>query len=624
MTGSAIDFIGEQRQALSPDAYGDLFRQYQTPLGEFLGANAREGWWATVAGQAQAQQRVNQAELFASEQDVQPMSDADWRASPFFRQAVPYRHGMTRAAARALSEIYDEQVERQRLIDGRPGLMATVAGFGAGVVGSIPTPENFIPFGGPALQAARAQRYSARLAAIAGRVEAAGAGGILARAGASAVTGSIDGLAGSAIAMPFVVPSRESFGDDVTFSDIVLDLAMGTVAGGAIGGGAGAVLGRRAAASGEAAGGPAHAPAPEAPVPQQDAALHALAATATQVAEGGDVNLAQVPPEVRALVAALREDNRYHAAQVLPAAGENAGGSDRAGVLAQQTGADAGDARPAPPVRLAAAPDRFSGEGPDGYVRLDGGSIDLAVLPEGIADAQPLPVRLARGWHDPDSGQGRGLLHIAARRQGQIEGDPAEFVADVLTNFTQVRRGSDGSLLVVRPIDGARRGDAALVSLRRDDGGFYEVITAGTFRDGYLRRRELLWERERRSLPGTGAGPDAPLQRGGQSAADLGAGPREGNIDPAVEADTFRPSDDPPPPPPMREAPAGDTAAKLAERMGLDTDPGEALAELARLQERGDVPAELLQDVADAEALIAKTQNAAEAWQAAAACAVRG
>lgn len=336
---SAIDFLGAPAGLQVPSDYRDLFARYETPWGEFLGASAREGWWATVAGQGEAGGRINRAEITAPADDLAPLAEPDWRASPEFRQGIPFRPGMTRAEARTRAEIFDETAERHRLMAGRTGLMATVAGFGAGVVGSLPTPENFIPFAGPALRVAQAQRVSARLAAIAARAEAATAGGILARAGVGAAMGATDGLLGSAIAMPFTVPSRESFGDDVTWTDIVLDLAMGAAAGGVLGGAFGAAFGRnraRDARAGtqDAAGAPERAAPGDPTIPEQDAALRALAASAVQVADGGEVDLSLLPPQVRDMVSGLRAENRRLAAQVLPTAGEGASVSERAAARA--------------------------------------------------------------------------------------------------------------------------------------------------------------------------------------------------------------------------------------------------------------------------------------------------
>ncbi|MBR0676885.1 hypothetical protein GXW77_11925 [Roseomonas alkaliterrae] len=174
---------------------------------------------------------------------------------------------------------------------------------------------------------------------------------------------------------------------------------------------------------------------------------------------------------------------------------------------------------PAPPApRPAPRAERWAGEGPDAPMRLDDGSSDIGNIPHGAAGIAPGPIRLRRGWHDPVTGKGEGLEHIAAQRQGQIAEPPEEFVLRIARSFSAIHEGRNGSLVLVAPDEGgARSRDILAVALSRSEDGGYNVITAGRFRDTWLKEKRLLWEAERRSGPG-GEGA-APLQRGGQSDA---------------------------------------------------------------------------------------------------------
>lgn len=179
----------------------------------------------------------------------------------------------------------------------------------------------------------------------------------------------------------------------------------------------------------------------------------------------------------------------------------------------------------APAPRLLPDADRWDA---GGYARMTDGTTDLAHIPDGIEGVEALPVRLNRGTQDA-AGKGYGLAHIEARRVGQIKGDMAEFIADVAGNFDQIRKGNNDALLLVRRLDEAK-GDTLVVALNRNTGGFYEVITAGRFRESYMKKGRLLWEGERRSLPADNEA--GSLQRGDQSPTNMGDRLVDRNINP--------------------------------------------------------------------------------------------
>ncbi|CAB4128196.1 hypothetical protein UFOVP99_17 [uncultured Caudovirales phage] len=310
--------------ALDMGGIGAALDAHRTPLGAYLGASMGEGFWATAAGQSRAQGRLMSADQNAAPAERELLDQAAWQASEHHREGLSYRPGLTVARARVLAEIHDENQNRQQLMaQRRPSTGDQVLGFGAGVLGALPTPENFLPFAQPALRAAQAGRFGGFLASGAARVEAAQAGGWAARLGAGAATGAVDATLGSLAVMPSTLPSRASFGDEVTWAEVFQDLAFGAAAGAVLGGAAGAAFGAPGAAH------PSHVPptmdprpgqAPP-PIPQQDATLHGLATGMDQLASGAEVDLAMAAPSVRAALEAAHAENARLSAMVLHTGG---------------------------------------------------------------------------------------------------------------------------------------------------------------------------------------------------------------------------------------------------------------------------------------------------------------
>lgn len=296
-------------------------------LGAFLGDMAASSFQdGTLAGRATLAARVRRAEIDAADADLAKLTPEEFAGSEFAREGLAYQPGMTIAAARARAEIFDETAARRARMAARdPGFTDMALGFGAGIIGALPTPENFIPFAGPALAAARATREGSRLYRLAIAAEAARTGGVAARAGFGATTGAVDALLGQALAAPLIYGDRASFGDDVGWAEIVQDLALGTAGGAVLGGSLSAALGRRAPAN------PLTDPTlkPRTPA-EQDDALRALNAAAVQLADGGEIDLLQMPPETRARVEALIRENQIFKASQQATADDTAGRSARA------------------------------------------------------------------------------------------------------------------------------------------------------------------------------------------------------------------------------------------------------------------------------------------------------
>ena len=266
-------------------------QSFKTPLGEYLGAQMREGFWSTIPGQMMAQSK----RLDAGAGEVQtPLTAEEWRASPHFRPSIPFDEKFTPARAKAVAEVFDENAYRRWLIEQRDaGALDGTLGFIAGIGGSIPDPVNFIPWIGPAFRAARVARY-----------------GVV---GGRAIAGAAEGAIGTAVVQPFLVPSRNQFGDDVGFADVTLDIALGAFAGAAIGGASGvwakttAARARKAseAADADLAVTPRDTAADPIPdVQRQNTALYALDRAAQDVAAGRPID---IDPRVAAELDGVRQ-----------------------------------------------------------------------------------------------------------------------------------------------------------------------------------------------------------------------------------------------------------------------------------------------------------------------------
>ena len=130
----------------------------------------------------------------------------------------------------ALIEINQDRRTRESIIQRGPeGFLAGTANIGAAFLASFTDPVevglSFIPVVGQA-------RYTALLA---------NAGSKLARAGVRARVGAVEGLAGAAIAEPFIYAASRYEQTDYDMTDVLESLAFGTVFGGGLHMGAGAL-----------------------------------------------------------------------------------------------------------------------------------------------------------------------------------------------------------------------------------------------------------------------------------------------------------------------------------------------------------------------------------------------
>jgi len=254
-------------RAAGPSDINDLIAGYDTPLGRYLGAKVRDGWWYSLPGQATAalslpdsaletllslqaeesgagsladdvQSREAMREGMAGQippperesfeaeigrqlaaRGISYLTETDWRASPHYREGMPFEPFMTEARASAKADVFDAGQTRSFLVDQRQnGVIGAVAGFGAMLIGGAPDPVNWLTLGW-AGRAALLARGAGKSAAVQfGRAVGAGA------AEAGALT---------AAAEPLLAGSLGYWGDDLTWGDALLDITLGAVTGGA-------------------------------------------------------------------------------------------------------------------------------------------------------------------------------------------------------------------------------------------------------------------------------------------------------------------------------------------------------------------------------------------------------
>jgi hypothetical protein len=152
--------------------------------------------------------------------DGEPITEDEFKASENYRTAVPFDKGMTRERQAALAEMEDIRQARAFYASKRPvtALVGTLAG-------SALDPINYVPFLGPASRAASVARFG--------------------RVAGTALVSSADAAINTAVASAATASTRALYGQDTSFDTIVSDVAVAALIGGAFGAVAGS-FGRRA------------------------------------------------------------------------------------------------------------------------------------------------------------------------------------------------------------------------------------------------------------------------------------------------------------------------------------------------------------------------------------------
>lgn len=172
-------------------------------------------------------QPETQAQFNQRRREAGALDEAQYKASPYFRDGVKWDMGMTEDRAAALAEAYDAKRVREYFASKRP-----FTAFLGNLAGQAIDPINYIPVAGPVVKAASVAKF--------GRI----AGG--------AAVGALDAAANTALASGVTYNARRDLGDDVTWQSTVSDIAMAALIGSAFGTIGGVIDARRSARLAEA------------------------------------------------------------------------------------------------------------------------------------------------------------------------------------------------------------------------------------------------------------------------------------------------------------------------------------------------------------------------------------
>jgi len=484
-----------------PAGLADMQRavdEYETPMGQYLGARVDSGFWTALNGAALGGAfkryglptdalttltedpaetmrlrefrttptvtvpppfRESEVEFVQKRLDakgIEYLKEEDWRAGPFYRD-MPFEPYMTRERAKAKAEYFDVARFRDWQREKRPdGVMTAVLGFGAEMVGGAPDPVNFVAFGGWAAKGATLLRTMGRGALEVGAVTAA--------------------------TEPLLAKNLAYWGDDLTFADAVLDIAVGAATGGIFAGG-----GRVARILGERKTGRQGAALADA-----DQALREAAALTERAEPGYDPTVARHAPDAMARLNETVGDIAAHQpADPTPTTREFSAGIERL----QQARDAAAERAQAPPERVAELGDVLAAAGQHGKVAADLGPVqgDVARQVNDALRGAGVEVDVAGFRHEVDNyairhaSKEHGLASREAPR-GQLPLTEVDFrrIPDVLAGPDRVasvgktrigRDGigywksfDDGTLLYLEEVRTGRK-RLAMVSMRKFGGG---------------------------------------------------------------------------------------------------------------------------------------------------------
>lgn len=155
-------------------------------------------------------------ELQQRRTDMGALDEDQYKASPYFRESIPYDPGMTETRAAALASMDDAKKVREFYAQKRP-----IAAFIGGLAGQALDPINYVPIAGPAVKAAAVARFG--------------------KVGGAAAASALDAAANTAIFGIGTAGERAKFGDDVSWQSTVSQIATAAMIGSAFGAISGAV-----------------------------------------------------------------------------------------------------------------------------------------------------------------------------------------------------------------------------------------------------------------------------------------------------------------------------------------------------------------------------------------------
>lgn len=196
------------QEALQSYGLGTVIRDFMTPR-ERIEPPRLPGWDGLV-GYEQVRS------WFAPADSGKKLDQDGYKASPYFRESIPWDAGMTEDRAAALALQADTKAVRDFYSEKQP-----IAAFFGSLAGAAVDPINFIPTVGPLVKAAAVAKFG--------------------RVGGAALSASLDAATNVAVVGALTAPVRARFGDDVSWQMQVSDIAMAAAIGGVFGLGEGVI-----------------------------------------------------------------------------------------------------------------------------------------------------------------------------------------------------------------------------------------------------------------------------------------------------------------------------------------------------------------------------------------------
>jgi GNAT superfamily N-acetyltransferase/predicted ABC-type ATPase len=205
--------LGAVQGVLDSYGLGTAIRSYNIPRG-----NTAPDMGGPLPDPAASLGRLfqNLGDMARGEPPQPSMTEDEYKASPFYRERIPFEPGMTPARAAALAEFEDARQVRNFFMQKKP-----VAAFLGQFVGQALDPINYVPVFGAGAHAAAAARY----------------GSIFGRAGIASAEAAINTAAFGIVTADI----RREFGDDISFEAIITEIAMSALIGGFFGAGIGSI-----------------------------------------------------------------------------------------------------------------------------------------------------------------------------------------------------------------------------------------------------------------------------------------------------------------------------------------------------------------------------------------------
>lgn len=192
----------------------DLYASAKPHVGEVAGAFVQEMYLG--AGSANALYEATQ--ITSGENKLE---EDEWKSSPYFREGLEYKHGMSETGAKILADGYDRRALNGKIIDRASNTQAIIGGT-LGIAAGIFEPVNFAsgvaaslllgPFGIPVktgLQAIKVVSSAKNISRV-------------------AKVAAVEGALGAALTEPLAHYSAEQIQEDYTLADSFFNLAGST------------------------------------------------------------------------------------------------------------------------------------------------------------------------------------------------------------------------------------------------------------------------------------------------------------------------------------------------------------------------------------------------------------